>query len=322
MNNSKKLRLLWLIQYNEPHAFEVVADSLRKHIDVDIRRLSSSDQANLKKYFKRHVVLDDHDRIMTILRSKKEMRQSKFMSTIPNHIVLEYDACQNYIKSSKYFGRFSKHFQKLDGSRIIVSGSGIQNKLTAEGFDAHFIPKGYDDTKIFNMNLERDIELGFIGTLKSNGSVYDSRKAMLENIKENSTLEIIKTEWGASYANMLNRIRIFVSADVGLNEYMAKNYEAMGAGCLLMTYSQGDEENKAVGFVDGENVMTYSSLGEFLAKLAWLKNNPDEIKRIANNGNKLALEKFSYSEQAKFFLNLIVPNFPVKSKRRFSYFGF
>lgn len=322
MISSVKLRLLWLIQYNEPHAFEVVADSLRKYMDVDIRRLSSDEQANLKKYFKDHVVLEDHDRIMTILRSKKEMRQSKFMSTIPNHIVLEYDACQNYMKSSKYFGKFSKHFKKLDGSRIIVSGFGIKNTLKAEGFDSYFIPKGYDDTNIYNMNLERDIELGFIGKLQNKGSVYDLRKAMLENIKENSTLQILRTEWGSSYSDMLNRIRIFVSADVGLGEYMAKNYEAMAAGCLLMTYSQGHEENKAVGFVDGLNVVTYSSLEEFLDKLAWLKSNPDEINRIASNGNKLALEQFAYSAQAISFLKLISPDFQVKNKKRFSYFGF
>lgn len=302
-----RLRLLWLTQYNEPHAFEVMAESLRQFMDVDIRKLEAEEQANLKKYFREKVDLNHYDRVMTILRAKKEMQQSRFMATIPGHIVLEYDACQNYMPNSKYRGKFSRHFKKLNGSRLIVSGYNVCEKLKSEGFEAYFLPKGYDDTVIDNFGLVRDIELGFIGKLSDKDPVYRPRKTMLDAIAASSGLQLLRTAQGEDYANTLNRIKIFVSADVGIGEYMAKNFEAMGAGCLLMTYSQGETENTALGFKDRENVVLYNNHEDFCIALDWLRANPDKIESIARQGYLLAREKFSYSRQAEKIFEYIAP---------------
>ena len=67
---------------------------------------------------------------------------------------------------------------------------------------------------------------------------------------------------------MLNRIRFFVSADIGMGEYMIKNFEAMACGCVLLAYDQGELENEALGFIDMHNIVLYRRLDELRDKLS------------------------------------------------------
>lgn len=41
-----------------------------------------------------------YDRILFFLRFKKEMRQVRFIRSVPNLVILEHDAYQNYIPAS------------------------------------------------------------------------------------------------------------------------------------------------------------------------------------------------------------------------------
>lgn len=285
------MRVLWLIQSYEIHAFDVLADALSVYADVDVVRLSSVEQDNLDSVFKA-LDFNAYDRVMTTLRTKKEMRQWRTMRAIPNLVIFEYDACQNYLKSSKYRGKFSLYYRRLGCPRLIVSGSGVAQKLKSEGFDAHFIPKGYDARLIVTGDTRRDIELGFIGSLSA--KVYRERKLFIERLIPEKGLQILRTDPGEAYGRALARIRIFVSADIMLGEYMAKNFEAMAAGCVLMTYDQGVLENQSVGFIDMHNVVLFSDANSFDEKLDLLKANPDLLDKISRNGAAFAREYLAY----------------------------
>lgn len=290
------MRILWLIQSYEVHAFDLLAESLRTHMKVDLVRLTADEQKNLGKTLERFD-FSVYDRVMTTLRSKQEMRQWKAMRRIPNLVVFEYDACQNFISGGKYLGRFSQYFRRLEGPRLIVSGAGLQEKFSAEGFDAHFLPKGYDPRLIKNPHSERDIELGFIGRL--NSKAYSERKKFIDHCVEQFGLQLLRTEPGAEYAEALNRIRIFLSADVGFGEYMAKNFEAMAAGCVLATYDQGERENAALGFVDMQNVVLYRDVAELSEKLQLLSGDPQLVTRISEEGARLARNSFAYDRMGE-----------------------
>ena len=132
----------------------------------DIRWLSSGEQANLKRYFREHVDVAKYDRILFFLRFKKEMRQWRFIRTLPNLVILEHDAYQNYIPC-KYTGKFSAHYRRMPWVRVISSGAGVSQRLREEGLDACFVPKGYDQTLLTCSDRERDIELAFVGSTKS-----------------------------------------------------------------------------------------------------------------------------------------------------------
>ena len=285
------MKVLFLVQKEQRVILDRFYDSICRHLgDCDLRWLTSAQQANLKQYF-HNIDVDSYDRIIFFLRFKKEIRQVRFIRTLPNLVILEHDAYQNYIPG-KYRGKFSRHYQKLPWARVICSGYQVTEQLRAEGVDAVFVPKGYDQVLLANRMGERDIELGFLGSMGH--GVYGQRRALLETLAEQENMVVTRTESGEDYVAMLNRICMFVGADVGFGEYMIKNFEAMACGCLLLTWDQGEDENRALGFRDMENVVLYRSVDELKDKLLVLRGEPSLVDSIAASGQRLVERHYSW----------------------------
>ncbi|AXO60321.1 glycosyltransferase family 1 protein [Pseudomonas sp. phDV1] len=285
------MKVLFLVQKEQRAILDRLYDGIAAQCECDIRWLSSDEQADLRGYFHKHVDTARYDRILFFLRFKKEMRQWRFIRTVPNLVILEHDAYQNYI-SCKYTGLFSAHYRRMPWVRIISSGADVAKRLQDEGFDAVFVPKGYDQTLLSYRQRERDIELAFVGSTKS--VAYSGRKALLDELGQVENLLVTKTNSGQDYCDMLNRIRFFVSADVGMGEYMIKNFEAMACGCVLLAYDQGEVENASLGFRDMHNLVLYRSVAELREKLALLRADQQLAQRIADNGRHLAELEFSF----------------------------
>lgn len=285
------MKVLFLVQKEQRAILDRLYDGIVTQCECDIRWLSSDEQADLRGYFHKHVDTSIYDRILFFLRFKKEMHQWRFIRTVPNLVILEHDAYQNYI-SCKYTGLFSAHYRRMPWARIISSGAGVVERLQAEGFDAVFVPKGYDQALLSYRQQERDIELAFVGSTKS--VAYSGRKALLDELGEFENLLVTKTRSGEEYCETLNRIRFFVSADVGMGEYMIKNFEAMACGCVLLAYDQGVRENAALGFRDMENLVLYRDVAELREKLSLLRNDPQLVARIANAGRLLVEQQYSF----------------------------
>ncbi|KQO44323.1 glycosyltransferase [Pseudomonas sp. MDMC216] len=285
------MKVLFLVQKEQRAILDRLYDGIAAQCECDIRWLSSDEQADLRGYFHKHVDTARYDRILFFLRFKKEMRQWRFIRTVPNLVILEHDAYQNYIPC-KYTGLFSAHYRRMPWVRIISSGADVAKRLQDEGFDAVFVPKGYDQTLLSYRERERDIELAFVGSTKS--VAYSGRKALLDELGQVENLLVTKTRSGEEYCETLNRIRFFVSADVGMGEYMIKNFEAMACGCVLLAYDQGDRENSALGFRDMENLVLYRDVAELREKLSLLRNDPQLAARIADAGRLLAERQYSF----------------------------
>lgn len=298
------MKVLFLVQDEQKIILDALYDAVRENCECDFRRLSSKQQADLAGYFAREVEVEKYDRILFFLRFKKELQQIDFIRSVPNLVTLEHDACQNYAPG-KYRGRFSYYYRNIPWIRVICSGYGLAERLRREGIDAVCVPKGYDQTLLVDQQRERDIELGFIGSLGA--EAYAGRKAMLEELIRHENLQIMKTAPGAEYRDCLNRIRFFVSADVGLDEYMIKNFEVMACGCVLLTYDQGEFENRALGFVDMRNVVLYRDVAELRVKLASLRADPQLASSIARAGRELAQERYSFAELGRQIVDALRP---------------
>ena len=298
------MKVLFLVQKEQRAILDRLYDGIAEHCDCDLRWLSSDEQANLRRYFREQVDVSRYDRILFFLRFKKEMRQASFIASVPNLVILEHDAYQNYIPC-KYTGKFSAHYRRMPWARVISSGAVVARRLREEGFDAVFVPKGYDQDLLHDLGRERDIELAFVG---STGSVaYSGRKALLDELGKVENLLVTKTNSGEDYLNTLNRIRFFVSADVGMGEYMIKNFEAMACGCVLFAYDQGEEENRALGLVDMHNVVFYRDIPELRRKLQVLREDPELAARIAAQGRQLAEEGFGFSQIGARIVEAMTP---------------
>lgn len=298
------MKVLFLVQKEQRIILDQFYDAIADNCDMDLRWLSSHEQAHLRQYFKSNVKTENYDRIMLFLRFKKEIRQVSFIKTIPNLVLLEHDAYQNYI-DCKYKGKFSKHYQQLPWARVLTSGATVTQQLQKEGFDAVFVPKGYDQKLLHNLNAQRDIELGFVGSIKS--ATYSQRKAFLEQLAEQEDLLITRTKSGEEYLQTLNRIRFFVSADIGMGENMIKNFEAMACGCVLFAYDQGEEENRVLGFKDMHNIVLYKNISDFKEKLNILRSDKELCASIAKNGQELAEQRYTFTQLGKAVVNALQP---------------
>ncbi|MCW8276322.1 glycosyltransferase family 1 protein [Pseudomonas sp. PCH199] len=298
------MKVLFLVQKEQRAILDRLYDGVAAHCECDLRWLSSNEQRNLRSYFRREVDVSRYDRIVFFLRFKQEIRQVGFIRTIPNLVILEHDAYQNYIPC-KYTGKFSAHYRRLPWARVISSGFVVAERLREEGFDAVFVPKGYDQTQLEDQGRERDIELAFVGS--TNSVAYSGRKALLDELGRVEPLVVTRTKSGEEYRETLNRIRFFVSADVGMGEFMIKNFEAMACGCVLLAYDQGAEESQALGLQDMHNVVFYQSIAQLQEKLAILRGDPELAKRIARNGRELAVTQFSFARIGQRIVEVLEP---------------
>ena len=203
------------------------------------------------------------------------MKQVRFLQTIPNLVFLEYDTWLNYA-NCKYKGKFSKHYRKIPWARVITSGYTHDQKLKSEGFDTVFVPKGYDSSVLRNLGVERDIPMGFIGNTKH--KAYRERKKLIDILINKHNLFTGKTNNLEEYNKLLNRIRFFISADINFGEYMQKNFEAMACGCVVFAWDQGEQENRALGFKDMENIVLYRSENE--------NNRKNRIIKVQSNKSR------------------------------------
>ena len=300
-------------------------DAVASHCQCTIMRLTREDQMDLAKWQKCNSInFSAYDRTLMFLRVKRIMKQKHFLKKIPNLVFLEHDACQDKMPESPYFGRFTDLYLSLPSCRVLCSGYQLTQEFKKLGIDSVFVPKGCDTEMVVNQNQPRGIELGFIGSLKHD--VYTGRRNFLLKMHELEGLDIERTESGHPYVERLNRIRIFLNADVGMREYMIKNFEAMAAGCLLMCLDMGDEENKAVGFQDGENVVLFKNLEESSFKLRELQQDHARVVAIATAGEKWVREKANYSVVSRRIVDALPspladwpqPTLLVKLKKWFS----
>ena len=302
------MKVLFLVQKEQRAILDRLYEGVAEHCECDIRWLSSAEQRNLRGYFKREVDVTRYERIVFFLRFKQEIRQAGFIRTVPNLVILEHDAYQNYIPC-KYTGKFSAHYRRLPWVRVISSGHMVTERLRAEGFDAVFVPKGYDQALLQaprpEEQRERDIELAFVGS--TNSVAYSGRKALLDQLARVEPLVVTRTKSGEEYCATLNRIRFFVSADVGMGEYMIKNFEAMACGCVLLAFDQGAEENQALGFKDRVNVVFYKDIPQLQEKLRELRSNPQLAADIARRGQELAVSQFSFARIGRRIVEALEP---------------
>ncbi|MDP9526543.1 glycosyltransferase family protein [Pseudomonas protegens] len=298
------MKVLFLVQKEQRAILDRLYEGVAENCECDVRWLSSDEQRNLRRYFRREVDVSRYDRIIFFLRFKQEIRQVGFIRTVPNLVILEHDAYQNYIPC-KYTGKFSAHYRRLPWARVISSGHMVTERLREEGFDAVFVPKGYDQALLQAQGRERDIELAFVGS--TNSVAYSGRKALLDELARVEPLVVTRTKSGEEYCATLNRIRFFVSADVGMGEYMIKNFEAMACGCVLLAFDQGAAENAALGFKDMVNVVLYKDIPQLQEKLAHLRMNSLLAADIARNGQELAVNQFSFAQIGRRIVDALQP---------------
>lgn len=238
---------------------------------------------------------DNYDRVLLDIPFRLVYPHAKKLRKIKKLVFIEEDTCQNYIRSSRWFGKYVEFYKSLPNARVLVTSEFVKEEFKKKGIDAINVSKAFDEFIIVNKKIPRKIKFGFVGRIKSN--VYAERKIALNKIAKLIPIETLRAKPGEEYNLLLNKITYFISADFGLGEYMVKNFEALAAGCLLCAVYIPSEFSY-LGFKDMENVVLYSSAEELLEKINYIESNVDLKAEIIKNGLLLA-QNFTFERHAK-----------------------
>ena len=290
----KNLKILYVGRQNKKTTDMI--ESLSEYCELTIIRFGPDEIKYIKRSLK-NIDYSSYDRVLLHIPFRRIKKKTKLISTIPNLIMFDLDTYRNFLKKDDYSNDYSRFYKKLPHVRMICNGYANTQKYIKENIDAEFVPKASYNKILKNLNKDRDIELGFIG--KINDKLYTERKKILQELKQKFDLKLLRTYSETEYLDTLNRINIFISADIGYSEYMAKNFEAMICGCLIVAQKQGNGEEEALGFIDMENIVLYDNLDDAKDKIEYLLKNPLLISKIAKRGEALAKSRFSYKYNAK-----------------------
>ncbi|MCG8392621.1 MAG: glycosyltransferase [Pseudomonadales bacterium] len=275
----------------------------RQYFDFD--HVEVTREHGLEAYFN-EADFSGYDRVIADTNLRRLGKRYQCLKRATGLVVFDHDVCQNNVPTSEWYRRYPAVLRDLGDVRIIVSGATLADQLREEGIDASYLPKGYDDTVIHDLKLDRDVEAAFVGRVKN--KVYKRRKQFLLSQEKQGVVQLLRADPGEPYNRLLNRIRIFVSADIGFGEYMIKNFEAMAAGCVLLAWRQPKREQQSLGLEEGSNVMLYDSEKELHDKLQWLQANPQKAREIARAGQELVANHHTWTRRAEKFPELLAPS--------------
>jgi hypothetical protein len=107
---------------------------------------------------------------------------------------------------------------------------------------------------------------------------------------------------GENYARAINRSRIFLSCTGKYRIPFIKLYEVLACNTLLMC----DRPSGAgeLGLVDGETYVEVDRVN-FLEKIHYYLKRPDDLRRIAQNGSRLFLERHTVDIRARELKTLV-----------------
>lgn len=258
---------------------------------LDVEELDQKDVHGFRSIVQRLRDGHDYHRIIFDCNLRNIGREWRHLRGVERLVIFDNDLYHHFNPRSSYHGLFVAMLKTLRPHRVIATGLYTVQGFQNEGLNVSYLPKSYDPGLIRHLNRPRDIEFGFVGRIKN--KVYADRRNFLEGLRDSIGLQILRTEDGPDYCETLNRIRFFISADQGLNEYMAKNFEAMAAGCVLCAAPTIPREAEYLGFQDMQNVVLYSSPAELMEKLSLLRSDLARADGIAARGRQLVEERHS-----------------------------
>jgi hypothetical protein len=198
-------------------------------------------------------------------------------------LIYEQDAINNYVHmvDRTLLGVWPRELRRHRFDAVVSTGRDVAGWLTADGFPAHWLPKGFDATT-FRYDPDRK-RRGFC----TYGTAYLARAALSRTYRRSGAAV---TQLNVPFAELPDRLNDFAAGvvcnlvaqrrgwkfGVALNrirrgsllrlrpgvEPMIKNFEIPGCGAALLCDYIPELED--LGFVNGENAIFYRTVDELI----------------------------------------------------------
>ena len=190
---------------------------------------------------------------------------------------------------------------------------GVKAELSRLAFEPRILP-------MLGEEPARDIALSFVGNLSPD---HAGRVAFLEHVARHAPLKVWGVgisrlpassplhacyqgeAWGRGMYEVLRRSKITLNYHIDLSAGWANNmrlFEATGMGALLLTDAK---KNLAEMFRPGEEVETYASPEDCVARIKALLADEDRRAAIAAAGQRRAISEHSYFKRTGELLELL-----------------
>lgn len=166
-----------------------------------------------------------------------------------------------------------------------------------KGIDAYYAPVGWHEIWGEPMQLDRDIDVLFIGSLKG------CRKKLVTRLRSQLLeigldLFIAKGYYGQERTNLLNRCKIVLDVDrLGWELPIMRMLAAMPCGALVITSWTGDPTPFS------KNHLVQTSLENFPQAAQYYLKNPSEREKITANARAFVLKTLTMQNMLDHLLN-------------------
>lgn len=234
-------------------------------------------------------------------------------------VLLDHDACQNWgwQGRNQLRGMWSQVFVRDQFDLLLTSSRTAVERFAQAGVAADWLPKSYDQERFGDLGLPRSGTAHF-------GALYPARIAMLAATRR-AGLSVDHLRCGyADLNDALNRYQACVVCNMNGQvrrflrkvaprhplawfrpspgiEVFFKNYEVAASGAVPVC--DWVDDLTALGFVDGETMLSYRSFDELVGQLAAL--TPECSLRIGNAASALVRSRHTHQQRARDFWSVL-----------------
>ena len=303
---------------NYNRQFRAIYEALERHFDLTVRFVEDGWPERVEDLARDGEDPHDYDVVMFEVKFRYLMRRPPFAwGTYPGaRLMLDLDACQNYsaVITRQYLGQWPGVFRANGFHVLVCTGGWVRDRLLEDGVHAVWIPKGYDPLRIRDLGDERPERYGYFG------NVYPARRRMLDRL-ERAGVDVAKVRCsyddlnrhlnrfeavmicnmvvlGARHvpARVLRRLPPAVLRERTGPEPMIKNFEVAGAGAAPVCDAMPDLD--ALGFRDGETMVSYSNFDELVEKARAYEQTPDRLRAIGRRAATFVAEHHTWDHRA------------------------
>ena len=201
-----------------------------------------------------------------------------------------------------------------DGSMIILENRSTFQRALKSNADHYFckeksclkffpknttyLPCAIDDSIFNKQNLDREIDIGFVGK-----EAFSSRIKFIKYLKDEYTYKFLKQEgiFFNGMAKFYNRCKI-VPNQCPADDINMRMFEATACGALLIT--------QKVPYLDelfeaDKEIIIYSTMRELIDKIDYYLEHDKEREKIARAGQRRTLRDHTYKNRVKDIIKII-----------------
>ncbi len=231
-------------------------------------------------------------------------------------IMLEFDACQNYtaLITRQYLGQWPSVFRANEFDVMACTGGLVSEMLREDGVHAEWIPKGYDSARLYDLGGERGEGFGYFGNL------YPARRLMLDRLRRGGIpvdrvrcpFEELNAQLNRFDAGVICNMVVLGATKIPARvlrqlpasllrerpgiEPMMKNFEVAAAGAAPVCDAQPDLD--ALGFRDGETMVSYADFDELVDKAHEYGRDPARLREIGRRAATFVAQHHTWDHRA------------------------